>query len=115
MGQRPVMVSGLNLLTLQRIRKCKVLPAGAAARLEFRSISYRVGSRMQWFSPPSALVSALTHKLHGRRFAPALLVFFYGDGAQAEMEPQVLPPVEQQAEQLTEVVVKAVEPRVVSP
>jgi hypothetical protein len=60
-------------------------------------------------------VSALTHNLHVRRLAPALLVFFYGNGAHAAIEPQGLPPVEQQPEQLTEVVVTAVEPRFVAP
>jgi predicted aspartyl protease len=60
-------------------------------------------------------VSALTHNLHGRRIAPTLLVLCYGNCAHAAIEAQLLPPVEQQPEQLTEVVVKAVEPRFVAP
>jgi hypothetical protein len=70
---------------------------------------------MHWYLPLSLPVSALTDILNRRCFAAALLVLFYGNGVDAAIEPQVSPPVEQQSEQLTEVVVKAAEPRFVAP
>jgi hypothetical protein len=54
-------------------------------------------------------------KLCGRSLAAALLVVLACPGVRAEVEPQGLPPADQQSEQLTEIVVHAAEPRFVAP
>ena len=60
-------------------------------------------------------VSAVIDKLRGRSFAGVLLVVFSCNGVDAAIEPQVSSPADQQSEELTEVVVKAAEPRFVAP
>lgn len=60
-------------------------------------------------------MSAKIDNLRGRSFAAALLVVFFCSAVDAAIEPQVSPPTDQQSEPLTEVVVRAVEPRFVAP
>ncbi len=60
-------------------------------------------------------MAALIAKLHGRHRLPALLIVLWCNGAQAAIESQISPPIEQTAEQLSEVIVQAAEPRLVAP
>ena len=60
-------------------------------------------------------MSAPIANLNGRRFAALLLLVQCCTGADAAIEPQDTPPAEQQSEQLTEIIVKATEPRFVAP
>jgi hypothetical protein len=60
-------------------------------------------------------VTAMIDILRGRSIAGALLAVFCGNAVHAELESQGPPPADQQAEELTELVVKAAEPRFVAP
>jgi Aspartyl protease len=60
-------------------------------------------------------VAARIAKLIGRHRLPVLLTALSCIGAQAAIESQVTPPIEQPSEQLSEVIVQAAEPRLVAP
>jgi hypothetical protein len=60
-------------------------------------------------------VAATFEQLRRRSLAGALLMVFMCTGVRAAVEPPILPPADQQSEQLTEIVVHATEPRFVAP
>jgi hypothetical protein len=60
-------------------------------------------------------VRARIAKLNGRHRLPALLIGLCCNGADAAIEPQDSPPIEQTSEQLSEVIIQAAEPRFVAP
>src|SRR3984885_4617272 len=67
----------------------------------------------RWHYHPA--VAARIAKLLGRHRLPVLLIAASCIGAQAAIESQVTPPIEQPTEQLSEVIVQAAEPRLVAP
>src|ERR1700722_3449904 len=60
------------------------------------------------------LVSALIARPIGLRCGAAALLLLWGGGLEAAIETQDSPPADQLSEQLSEVVVKAAEPRLVA-